>query len=118
MIDFRHRPRSRAEVRVLMASHDRVKAPSFEAVRDSVARLGPEDKLRLWRLLEAEIGLADEAVLEQDPEIQSEIREARAAYDAGDYERASWSRFSLSQAMRGVDDEDDLYSFDDLVEAY
>ena len=68
-----------------MASHDRVTASSFEAVRDSVARLQPEDKIRLWQLLEAEIGLAEEAVWEQDPAIQSEIREARAAYDEGDY---------------------------------
>ena len=68
-----------------MASDDRVTAPSFEAVRDSVARLQPKEKVRLWQLLEAEIGLAEEAVWEQDPAIQSEIREARAAYDEGDY---------------------------------
>lgn len=68
-----------------MASHDRVAASSFEAVRDSVARLQPEEKVRLWQLLEAEIGLAEEAVWEKDPAIQSEIREARAAYDDGDY---------------------------------
>lgn len=67
-----------------MASQNRP-APSFEAVRDSVARLQPEEKVRLWQLLEAEIGLAEEAVWEQDTGIQSEIREARAAYDAGDY---------------------------------
>ena len=50
-----------------------------------MARLRPEDKLRLWQFLETEIGLAEEAVWERDPGIQSEIREARAAYDAGDY---------------------------------
>ncbi len=68
-----------------MESHDRMAAPSLETVYASVARLRPEDKLRLWRLLEAEIGLAEEAVWERDAEVQSEIREARAAYDAGDY---------------------------------
>ena len=68
-----------------MASHDRVRSPSFEAVRESVARLGSEDKARLLQLLEAELGLAEEAVWEADPGVQSEIREARAAYDSGDY---------------------------------
>ena len=29
-------------------------------------------------------------------------------------ERATWSRFSLSQAMRGMEDEEDLYSLDDV----
>lgn len=33
-------------------------------------------------------------------------------------ERAAWSRFSLAQAARGMTDEPDLYSLDDLVEAY
>ncbi len=68
-----------------MESHDRMAAPSLETVYASVERLRPEDKLRLWQLLETEIGLAEEAVWERDPEVQSEIREARAAYDAGDY---------------------------------
>ncbi len=68
-----------------MASHKPAQAPSFETVRESVARLQPEEKVRLWQLLEAEIGLAEEAVWEQDPRVQSEVREARAAYDAGDY---------------------------------
>jgi hypothetical protein len=68
-----------------MASHDQAPAPSFETVRDSVGRLKAADKVRLWQLLEAEIGLAEEAVWEHDPEIQSEIREARAAYDDNDY---------------------------------
>ena len=68
-----------------MASHESAPASSFEAVRDSVARLRPEEKIRLWQLLETEIGLAEEAIWEQDSTVQSEIREARAAYDGGEF---------------------------------
>jgi hypothetical protein len=46
----------------------------FEALADSVAELTLEDKRRLWGLL-----------WERDPTVQAEIREARAAYQAGDY---------------------------------
>ena len=46
----------------------------FEALADSVAELILEDKRRLWGLL-----------WERDPAVQAEIREARAAYQAGDY---------------------------------
>lgn len=31
-----------------------------------------------------------------------------------DSERLEWSRFSLEQAMRGMADEDELYTMDDL----
>jgi hypothetical protein len=46
----------------------------FEALADSVAELTLEGKRRLWGLL-----------WERDPTVQAEIREARAAYQAGDY---------------------------------
>jgi len=46
----------------------------FEALADSVAELTLEGKRRLWGLL-----------WERDPAVQAEIREARAAYQAGDY---------------------------------
>lgn len=35
-----------------------------------------------------------------------------------DEERAAWSRFSLAQAAKGMEDEPDLYTPDDLAEAY
>ena len=37
--------------------------------------------------------------------------------DSDEEDRALWSHFSLSQAMRGMEDEEELYSLDDLVEA-
>jgi hypothetical protein len=46
----------------------------FEALADSVAELTLEGKRRLWGLL-----------WERDPTVQAEIREARAAYQVGDY---------------------------------
>ncbi len=63
--------------------------------------------------------------IEELPEIyQAELLdfvallETRSNRVHDDDERSSWSRFSLSQAMRSVDDEDDLYSLDDLVESF
>lgn len=44
-----------------------------------------EGKRRLWELLDEQIAQAEERVWEQDPTIQAEIREARAAYQTGDY---------------------------------
>lgn len=35
-----------------------------------------------------------------------------------DEDREIWSRFSLAKAMQGMEDEEDLYSRDDLVEAF
>ena len=62
--------------------------------------------------------------IEKLPEIyQAELLDFVALLDTrskqvDDDERASWFHFSLSQAMRGMEDEDDIYSLDDLVEAY
>jgi len=57
----------------------------FESLVDSVAALSLKDKLRLWELLDEQIAQAEEEAWEQDPTVQAEIREARAAYQAGDY---------------------------------
>lgn len=42
-------------------------------------------KHRLWELLYEQVAQAEEELWEQDPGFQAEIREARAAYEAGDY---------------------------------
>jgi hypothetical protein len=57
----------------------------FEALVSSIANLTLKDKLRLWKMIEEQIALAAEEALEQDPVVQAEIREARAAYRTGDY---------------------------------
>jgi len=57
----------------------------FEALVDTVTELSLKDKLRLWELLDKQIAQAEEDAWEQDPAVQAEIREARAAYLAGDY---------------------------------
>jgi hypothetical protein len=44
-----------------------------------------EFEIRLWELLEEQIAQAEEEAWEQDPTVQAEIREARAAYRSGDY---------------------------------
>ena len=57
----------------------------FESLADSVTELSLKDKLRLWELLDEQIAQAEEETWEQDPTVQAEIREARAAYQAGDH---------------------------------
>lgn len=42
---------------------------------------------------------------------------ARTLGEGDGDERALWSQFSLSQAMRGMEDEKELYSIEDIVEA-
>jgi predicted RNase H-like HicB family nuclease len=83
-----------------MESQDRVAPASFENVRDSVARLRKEDKLRLWQLLEEEIGLTEKAVWERDAGIQSEIRGPRATYDAGGVSKIGDSYGAGPQTIR------------------
>lgn len=43
---------------------------------------------------------------------------SRKLQEPEDEERTAWSRFSLAQAAKGMEDEPELYSLDDLVEAY
>ena len=57
----------------------------FEALADSVRELSLEDKRRIWELLDAQIAQAEERVWEHDPTVRAEIREACAAFKAGDY---------------------------------
>jgi hypothetical protein len=57
----------------------------FEVLTDSITQLSLMDKRRLWELLDEQLAQAEETAGEQDPVAQAEIREARAAYQAGDY---------------------------------
>ena len=57
----------------------------FEALADSVKELSLEDKRRLWELLDEQIAQDEERAWEHDPTVRAEIREARAAFKAGDY---------------------------------
>ena len=52
-------------------------AISFESLADCIKKLDIDDKIRLWELLEEQ--------LERDLTVQSEISEARTAYEKGDY---------------------------------
>jgi hypothetical protein len=57
----------------------------FEALADAVTELNLKNKRRLWELLDEQMAQAEEEIWERDPTVQAEIREARAAYQAGDY---------------------------------
>ena len=51
----------------------------------SIAKLCMKDKFRLWELLDEQMAHAEEKACEEDPSVQAEIQEARAAYHVGDY---------------------------------
>ena len=57
---------------------------SLDALADSVAQLDLPEKLRLLERLEEQIAQAEEDLWERDEVLQAQIREARAAYRAGD----------------------------------
>jgi hypothetical protein len=57
----------------------------FQSLVDSVAALSLEDKRRLWELLDEQMAQIEEELWEQDPKVQAEIQEARAAYESGEY---------------------------------
>jgi hypothetical protein len=57
---------------------------SFEELAQAALHLPFEERLRLWRLLREQIE-ADEDAWENSPKILAEVREARMAYEAGDY---------------------------------
>jgi hypothetical protein len=57
----------------------------FEALADFVKELSLKDKRRLWELLDEQMAQAEEEVWERDSTVQAEIRQARAAFQAGDY---------------------------------
>jgi hypothetical protein len=57
----------------------------FESLVDSVTKLHLRDKFRLWELLDEQMADAEEDAWDEDPAVQAEIREARDAYQAGDY---------------------------------
>jgi len=58
---------------------------SFESLVKSVRELGLKEKRLLWELLDEQMAQVEEELWEQDAAAQAEIREARAAYQAGDY---------------------------------
>jgi hypothetical protein len=67
-------------------AEESVKLPvPFESLVDSIAGLNLKQKLQLWKLLDEQLAQAEEEAWEHDPAAQAEIREARAAYEAGDY---------------------------------
>ncbi|MEA1895163.1 MAG: hypothetical protein U9N36_08190 [Euryarchaeota archaeon] len=57
----------------------------FDSLVDSVTKLHLRDKFRLWELLDEQMADVEEEVWDEDSTVQAEIREARDAYQAGDY---------------------------------
>jgi len=57
----------------------------FESLVGAISNLSLEDKVTLSQLLEEQLAQSEEEIWEQDPTVRSEIEEARAAYQAGDY---------------------------------
>ncbi|GAB4172543.1 MAG: hypothetical protein Fur006_01400 [Coleofasciculaceae cyanobacterium] len=58
---------------------------SFESLVNAIASLGLEEQRKLWQILDEQIAEAEDKLLEEDPNAQAEIEEARTAYQLGDY---------------------------------
>ncbi|MBD0344960.1 MAG: hypothetical protein ICV63_09105 [Coleofasciculus sp. Co-bin14] len=58
---------------------------SFESLVNAIGSLGLEEKRKLWKILDEQIAEAEDNFLEEDPNAQAEIEEARTAYQRGDY---------------------------------
>ena len=58
---------------------------SFESLVNAIASLGLEEQRKLWQILDEQIAEAEDKLLEEDPNAQAEIEEARTAYQVGDY---------------------------------
>ena len=58
----------------------------FDSLYNSVRELSADEKYRLWELLEEQIGRREEELMEKDEVIQAQIKEARTAFQKGDYE--------------------------------
>lgn len=54
----------------------------FEALLNSIAELSIEEKIQLRDYLDEQIGVLEE---EENPALEAESREARDAYERGDY---------------------------------
>ena len=58
---------------------------SFESLVNAIASLSLEEQRKLWQILDEQIAEAEDKLLEEDPNAQAEIEEARTAYQVGDY---------------------------------
>lgn len=59
--------------------------PPLKTLINSVGKLNMDEKFILWKILDEQIAQAEEELWSKDPVIQTEIREARAAYLTGDF---------------------------------
>ena len=57
----------------------------FESLVESLKVLDFREKYQIWELLEKQMGEFEEKLFKDDPSVQLQIQEARAAYQSGDY---------------------------------
>ena len=57
----------------------------FESLVEAISSLDMEQKQKIWQILDEEMQMREDYLEESNPRIQSEITEAKQAYEAGDY---------------------------------
>ena len=57
----------------------------FESLVEAISGLDIDQKKQLWEILNEEMANIENDLEESNPRIQSEIEEARKAYESGDY---------------------------------
>lgn len=69
-----------------MAQKESVKLTiPFESFLEAVRSFSLDEKEQLLQLLEEQIAQVEEELLQQNPVVQAEIRQARVEYERGDY---------------------------------
>ncbi len=57
----------------------------FNSLLESIKKLNIKEKIEILKVINIELDQLEEEFYLKDPEIRSEIKEAKAAYEAGDF---------------------------------
>ncbi|MGB8320159.1 MAG: hypothetical protein WCE54_18640 [Ignavibacteriaceae bacterium] len=57
----------------------------FNSLLESIKKLNLKEKIEILKVINAELEQTEDHLLEQDPQLRLEIKEAKEAYNAGDY---------------------------------
>lgn len=69
---------------IVLNESARIDVP-LNALLNSIQSLTIDEKLRLWKAFNEQLELIEEEQLEEKPEIKMELKEAKEAYNSGDY---------------------------------
>ncbi len=57
----------------------------FNSLLESIKKLSIEEKFEIWNIINLELDKTEEEFFIKDPQMRLEIKEAKEAYEAGDF---------------------------------